>query len=85
MEAEPLSGVTMPLDVEAVGADPVEASEGGVELLAESFREAGAVALDELILGAVPFAGDIDGIVELRRPNSLDWNNIYVGVFFTTE
>ena len=69
MEAEPFSGVAMPLDVEAVGADPVEASEGRVELLAEIFREAGAVALDEAILGAVPFAEDIDGIVELRRPD----------------
>src|ERR1700729_371893 len=69
MEAEPLSGVAMPLDVEAVGADPVEASEGRVELLAEIFREAGAVALDEAILGAMPFAEDIDGIVELRRPD----------------
>src|ERR1700722_18595830 len=69
MEAEPFSGVAMPLDVEAVGADPVEASEGRVELLAEIFREAGAVALDEPILGAMPFAEDIDGIVELRRPD----------------
>ena len=69
MEAEPFSGVAMPLDVEAVGADPVEASEGRVELLAEIFREAGAVALDEAILGAMPFAEDIDGIVELRRPD----------------
>jgi hypothetical protein len=39
MEAEPLSGGAMPLDVEAVGADPVEASEGRVELLAEIFRK----------------------------------------------
>ena len=69
MEAEPFSGVAMPLNVEAVGADPVEASEGRVELLAEIFREAGAVALDEAILGAMPFAEDIDGIVELRRPD----------------
>jgi hypothetical protein len=69
MEAEPFSSVAMPLDVEAVGADPVEASEGRVELLAEIFREAGAVALDEPILGAMPFAEDIDGIVELRRPD----------------
>ena len=69
MEAEPFSGVAMPLDVEAVGANPVEASEGRVELLAEIFREAGAVALDESILGAMPFTGDIDGIVELRRPD----------------
>jgi hypothetical protein len=69
MEAEPLSGMAMPLDVEAVGADPAEASEGRVELLAEIFREAGAVAVDEAILGAMPFAEDIDGIVELRRPD----------------
>jgi len=53
MEAEPFSGVAMPLNVEAVGADPVEASEGRVELLAEIFREAGAVALDKAILGAL--------------------------------
>ena len=57
MEAEPFSGVAMPLNVEAVGADPVEASEGRVELLAEIFREAGAVALDEAMPGAMPFAG----------------------------
>ena len=58
MEAEPFSGVAMPLDVEAVGADPVGARpKERVELLAEIFREAGAVALDEAILGAsMPFA-----------------------------
>jgi hypothetical protein len=39
MEAEPFSGVAMPRDVEAVGADSVEASERRVELLAEIFRE----------------------------------------------
>ncbi len=32
MQAEPFSGVTVPLDVEAVAADAVEAGEGGVEL-----------------------------------------------------
>src|SRR6266508_6577301 len=69
MQAEPFSGVTVPLDVEAVAADPVEAGERGVELFAEILREAGAVALNEAILGAVPFAEDIDGIVELRRPD----------------
>ena len=67
MEAEPFSGVTVPLDVEAVTADPIEAGERGVELFAEILREAGAVALNEAILAAVPFAEDIDGIVELRR------------------
>jgi hypothetical protein len=39
--------------------------EGRIELLAEIFREAGAVALNEAVLGAAPFAQDIDGIVEL--------------------
>ena len=69
MQAEPFSGVTVPLDVEAVAADPVEASEGGVELLTEILGEARAVALNEAILGAVPLSLDIDGIVELRRPD----------------
>lgn len=69
MQAEPFSGVAVPLDIEAVAADPVEAGEGGVELLAEVFGEAGAVALNEAILGAVPLSQDIDGIVELRRPD----------------
>src|ERR1700676_5632207 len=69
MQAEPFSGVAMPLEVEAVSADPVEAGEGRVKLCAEILREAGAVALNEAILGAVPLAEDIDRIVELRRPN----------------
>src|SRR5436189_2324392 len=69
MEAEPFSGVTVPLDVEAVTADPIGAGERGVELFAEILRETGAVALNEAILGAVPLAEDIDGIVELRRPD----------------
>ena len=69
MQAEPFSGVTVPLDVETVAADPVEAGEGGVELFAEILREAGAVALNEAIFGAVPLSQDIDGIVELRRPD----------------
>ena len=69
MQAEPFSGVAMPLEVEAVAADPVEAGERGVELFAEILREAGAVALNEAIFGAVPLSQDIDGIVELRRPD----------------
>jgi len=56
MQAEPFSGVTVPLDVEAVVADPVEAAEGSVELFAEILREAGAVALNEAILAAVPLS-----------------------------
>src|SRR5260370_17369353 len=69
MQAEPFSGVAVPLEVEAIAADPVEAGEGRVELFAEILRETGAVALNEAILGAVPLAEDIDGIVELRRPD----------------
>lgn len=70
MQAEPFSGVTVPLDVEAIAADPVEAGERGVELFAEILREAGAVALNEPIFGAVPLSQDVDGVVELRRPDS---------------
>ena len=69
MEAKPFSGVTVPLDVEAIAADPIEASEWGVELFAEIPRKAGAVALNEPIFGAVPLSQDIDGVVELRRPD----------------
>ncbi|MDX3967876.1 MAG: hypothetical protein QHD01_14895 [Bradyrhizobium sp.] len=69
MQAEPFSGVTVPLDVEAIAADPVEACERGVELFAEILREAGAVALNEAIFRAVPLSQDIDRVVELCRPD----------------
>src|SRR6266581_546599 len=46
MQAEPFSGMAVPLEVEAVAADPVEAGEGGIELFAEILRESGAVALN---------------------------------------
>ena len=49
MEAEPFSGVTVPLDVEAIAADPVEAGERSVELFAEVLREAGSVACCRLL------------------------------------
>ncbi len=53
MEAEPFSGVTVPLDVEAIAADPVEASERGVELFAGSERGADrAAAVATLIMTA---------------------------------
>src|SRR5712672_1908354 len=69
MQAEPFAGVAMPLEIEAVAADPVETGEGRVKLFAEILRETGAIALNEAILGAVPLAENIDGIVELRRPD----------------
>ena len=62
--------MTVPLDVEVIAVDPVEAGERSVELFTEILREAGAVALNEAILGAVPLSQDIDRIVELCRPDS---------------
>ena len=35
MQAEPFSGVAVPLEVEVIAPDPVEAGEGRVELFAE--------------------------------------------------
>ena len=67
IETPPLTGVAMPLEVEAVAGNPVEASEGRVEFFAEVVWEAGAVALDKAILRAAPFAEDIDGVVELGQ------------------
>jgi hypothetical protein len=68
MQAEPSPGVATPLDIESVAGEPVEASEGSIELLAEIFWEAGAVALDEAVFCAAPLAADIDWIIELCRP-----------------
>ena len=67
IESEPLPGVAMPLDVEAIATNPVEAGERRIELFAEIVREAGTVTLDEAVLSAAPFAEDIDGVVELGR------------------
>src|SRR5687767_15847016 len=64
VEAIPCASVSMPLNVEAIGADPIEAGEGSVELFTEVFRESGSGALDEAIAGTVPFALDIDAVVE---------------------
>ena len=71
MQAEPFSGVAMPLDVEAIPADPVEARERGIELLAEIVRKAGAIALDESIVGAAPFAENVDRVIKLRRADHM--------------
>jgi hypothetical protein len=56
MQTEPFSGLAVPLEVEAIAAGPVEAGEGRVKLFAGILREAGAVALNEAIFGAVPLA-----------------------------
>ena len=59
VEEIPLAGVTMPPDVEAVSPDPVQSREGAVELLAEIILEAGPIALDEAVFGAVPLSEDV--------------------------
>jgi hypothetical protein len=53
MEKEPFSGVTVPLDVEAIAADPVEAGERGVELFSGILRKAGAVASNDIWCRAI--------------------------------
>jgi hypothetical protein len=65
MEAEPSPGVSMPLDIEAIAAYPVQASERGVEFLAQGLRLTGSIALDKPIAASMPFAEDIDWVVEL--------------------
>jgi hypothetical protein len=65
MEAEPGARVSMPLDIEAVAAYPVQASERGVEFFAQGLRLTGSIALDEPIAVSMPFAEDIDWVVEL--------------------
>src|ERR1700690_3913242 len=65
MEAEPSTRVSMPLDIEAVAAYPVQASERGVELFAHGLWLTGSIALDEPIAVSMPFAEDIDWVVEL--------------------
>ncbi len=66
VQAEPFACVTMPVDIEAIAGDPVQACEGSVELFASVLWEAGTVALNKAIPGAMPFAENVDGIVELR-------------------
>src|ERR1700757_4577835 len=65
MEAEPSSRMSMPLEIEAVAANPVQASEWRVEFFAEVLWLTGSITLDEPIAGSMPFAEDIDWVVEL--------------------
>src|SRR5216684_6730118 len=65
MEAEPSSRVSMPLDIEAVAAYPVQSSERSVEFFAQGLRLTGSIALDEPIAVSMPFAEDIDWVVGL--------------------
>ena len=71
MEAKPFAGVAMPLNIKAVGADPVEAGEERIELLAEIVPEAGAVALDEAIFER--------GAISSRPSSSRSWRRYRSG------
>ena len=64
MDAEPLAGVAMPLDIEPVAADPVDPGEGSIKFFAEVFGEARAVTLQEAVFASVPFALNIDRVIE---------------------
>ena len=59
--------MALPLDVEAVRIHPVQASERAVELLIQIFRVARMIALNEAIADPVPFAVNINGVVERGR------------------
>src|SRR5450631_1646569 len=57
----------MPLDIEAVVAHPIQASERAVEFFDQGFRLTGSISLDEPIAVPMPFSEDIDWVVELSR------------------
>src|SRR5229473_7259980 len=65
IKSEPSPRVSMPLDIEAVAAYPVQASERGVELFAQGLRLTRSIALDEPIAVFMPFSEDIGWVVEL--------------------
>src|ERR1700682_4195294 len=65
MEAEPSSGVSMPLEIEAAAAYPVQASKRSVEFFTQGLRLTGSIAVEERIAVSMPFAEDIDWVVEL--------------------
>ena len=67
IDAEPLAGVPVPLNIEAVRRDPVEPDEGCIEFLAAIVPKARAVTLHEAVFAPVPFSLNIDRVVELRR------------------
>ena len=63
MDAEPLTGMAMPLDVEPVAADPVYTGEGRIELFAKIFGKTRSVALQKAVFASVPFPLNIDRVI----------------------
>jgi hypothetical protein len=66
MDAEPLAGMPMPLNIEAVRHDPIQSDKTCAEFFAAIVVEAGAVTPQEAVFATVPFYLDLDGVVELR-------------------
>ena len=54
----------MPLKIEAIMADPIQARERSVKFLAQILGLTGSVALDKPIAVSMPLAEDIDRVVE---------------------
>ncbi len=65
VEAIPSSVMSMPLNIEAVLAYPVQAGERRIEFFTQAVWLTGSIALDEPIAISMPFAEDIDWVVEL--------------------
>ena len=64
-EAEPLPGMPLVGQIEAILADVFQSREGSLELRLDRTRIVGAKADDEALLVAEPLAVNGDGVVEL--------------------
>jgi len=53
MDAEPLAGMAMPLNIEPVATDPVDPGEGRIEFFAKVFGESRSVTLQEAVFASV--------------------------------
>ena len=81
IDAVPLTCKSMPLDVKAVGPDPIEPDERRIEFLASIVVEARAVALEEPIFAPVPFALNVDRVVERRRRHGRQEARLQNGIY----
>jgi hypothetical protein len=82
VEAEPSSRVPVPLNIKTVAAYPVQPRERAVELFAQILREAGSIALDEPVAVSMPFAENVDGVVELG--GAIGWGEWPAGISAST-
>lgn len=68
MDAEPLSGMAMPFDIEAVRPVPIEPDEGRIEFLAAIVFESRAITLQEAESESEPPFPCLN--TPMRRPES---------------